>query len=349
MELLDIKTIFLQNNIANTDSANKILSKFPDAKIIPVDSHWNIPQLQDPTLVKDWNLVKKHTLVVGKIKSLKNTYSGRSTDYISPSHSNGCAMACAYCYVARRKGYANPITLFTNVNDVIQSIDTHSKSLGKKKPNQCDRNYWTYDIGCNNDVSVDDYLSDNVRDLIDFFAKSPVAKGSFATKHVNRNLLNYNPKGKTRIRFSLMPEKIRKLVDVRTSSTVERLSAINDFVEAGYEVHLNFSPVIVYDGWMADYEELFEQILDYTNPASYLQLKHEVIFLTHNKDLHNINLDWHPKAEALLWTPANQEDKISKNGSLNIRYANRYKANYVYMFKKLVQRYLPFTSIRYIF
>lgn len=349
MELLDIRTIFLQSNIADTNSAQNILSKFPQANIVSVKSHWNIPQLQDPALVKKWNLVKKHTLVVGKIKSLKNTYSGRSTDYISPSHSNGCAMACTYCYVARRKGYANPITVFTNIDDVIKSIDAHSKSLGKKKPNQCDRNYWTYDIGCNNDVSVDDYLSNNVKQLIDYFAKPSSPKGSFATKHVNRNLLNYTPKGKTRIRFSLMPEKIRKLVDVRTSTTLEKLKAINDFVSAGYEVHINFSPVIVYDGWLEDYEELFEQIIDNTNPKSYLQLKYEVIFLTHNKDLHNINLDWHPKAEALLWTPENQEDKISKNGSPNIRYANKYKTSYVYMFKKLIQRHLPFTSIRYIF
>ncbi len=45
-----------------------------------------------------------------------------------------------------------------------------------------------------------------------------------------------------------MPERIAKVVDVRTSSITERIEAINDFVQAGYEVHLNFSPVIVYDG-----------------------------------------------------------------------------------------------------
>lgn len=348
MELLDIRTIFLQEDARNQRS-EEIISRFPQANIIPVKSHWNIPQLQDPDLVKNWNQVKKHVLVLGKIKSLKNTLSGRSTDFISPSHSNGCAMACAYCYVARRKGYANPITLFTNIDNVIESIDKHSKMQPKKVKNQCDPKYWTYDIGCNNDVSVDATLSDNVKDLITFFAKSPIAKGSFATKYVNEELLNYNPRGKTRIRFSLMPEKIRKLVDVRTSSTLDKIKAINKFVDAGYEVHINFSPVIVYDGWLADYEELFEQILDFTNAKSYLQLKYEVIFLTHNKDLHDINLKWHPKAEALLWTPENQETKISLNGSENIRYANRYKANYIYMFKRMIQKHLPFTSIRYIF
>lgn len=348
MELLDIKTIFLQEDARN-ERAEQIISKYPDANVIPVKSHQNIPELQNPDLIKNWNLVKKHVLVLGKMKTLTNTQNGRSTDFIAPSHSNGCAMACAYCYVARRKSYANPITVFTNIQDVIRSIDFHSKSQFQKTPNQCDYKYWTYDIGCNNDVSVDALISDNVKDLVNFFADSPVAKGSFATKYVNENLLSYNPKKKTRIRFSLMPESVRKLVDVRTSTTFEKIQAINKFVEAGYEVHINFSPIIVYDNWLADYEELFEQILDFTNAKSYLQLKYEVIFLTHNEDLHNINLQWHPKAEALLWTPENQEEKISLTGSKNIRYSHLTKSVYISMFKNLIKKYLPFTSIRYIF
>ena len=80
----------------------KILSKFPDAKIIPVESHWNIPQLQDPALVKDWNLVKKHTLVVGKIKSLKIL---TVAEVLTIFHAMLMAVRWrAYCYVARRKG-----------------------------------------------------------------------------------------------------------------------------------------------------------------------------------------------------------------------------------------------------
>ena len=34
----------------------------------------------------------------------------------------------------------------------------------------------------------------------------------------------------------------------------------NKFQDVGYEVHLNFSPIIVYDGWLDDYEELFTLI-----------------------------------------------------------------------------------------
>ena len=77
---------------------------------------------------------------------------------------------------------------------------------------------------------------------------------------MNRDLLSYDPQGKTRIRFSLMPEHVARVVDVRTSPMAERIAAIDDFVRAGYEVHLNFSPVILYEGWEQDYGRLFEQV-----------------------------------------------------------------------------------------
>ena len=59
-----------------------------------------------------------------------------------------------------------------------------------------------------------------------------------------------------------MPRRIAKLVDIRTSPIPDRIAAIGDFFEAGYEVHLNFSPVIYYEGWLEDYADLFDQVAD---------------------------------------------------------------------------------------
>ena len=72
----------------------------------------------------------------------------------------------------------------------------------KPTADQVDPKLWVYDLGENGDLSVDALVSDNVRDLVARFAIIPNAKGSFATKYVNRDLLGYDPQGKTRIRFS---------------------------------------------------------------------------------------------------------------------------------------------------
>jgi spore photoproduct lyase len=222
-------------------------------------------------------------------------------------------MACSYCYVARRKGNANPITAFVNIEDILGSIERHSAKQGMKlEETQADPELWVYELGTNSDLSVDAAVSDNVRDLVALFRTLPNAKATFATKFVNRELLGYDPKGKTRIRFSLMPPETSKLLDVRTSRIEDRILAMNDFVEAGYETNVNFGPVILTDRWREDYAALFSVLDDALSAKAKRQLTAEVIFLTHSEELHEVNLKWHPKGEEVLWRPNLQEHKVSQ-------------------------------------
>lgn len=347
---MNIKTIYLEKGAESYQRCREILDKYSAAKIIKVDSHWNIPELnQNEDLVERWNEIKDKTLILGVKKSLKVRENGRSSDFIAPSHTFGCKSACLYCFSARRREFANPITTFVNIEEIKSYITKHSQSLSDKTPNQTDPNYWVYEIGENNDCSIDDLISNNIYDLIQLFKTLPNSKATFATKNVNRKLLDYDPQLKTRIRFSLMPNSISQKVDIRTSSISERIKAINDFVEAGYEVHINLSPVILFRNWREAYKELFKEINSELTPASKKQLKAEVIFLTHNKDLHEINLRWNPKGEEIIWTPQIQEAKISENGMENIRYERQLKAKSIKLFKSLMQQELPYCDIRYMF
>lgn len=99
----------------------------------------------------------------------------------------------------RRKGYANPITVFTNI-DQIGHVRRHVARQGVKPlPNQCDPPAWVYDVGKNGDCSVDATVSQNVTDLIAVFRELPTAKASFATKYVNRDLLTAEPQRRTEL------------------------------------------------------------------------------------------------------------------------------------------------------
>jgi spore photoproduct lyase family protein len=259
-------------------------------------------------------------------------------------------MACAYCYVPRRKGYANPITVFTNIDQITGYLRRHVARQGPKPvPDQCDPVSWVYDIGENSDCSVDAVVSDNVADLIATFRGLPTAKASFATKHVNRQLLGLDPAGRTRVRFSLMPEEDARVLDVRTGRVGERIGAVDDFVEAGYEVHLNLSPVVLRDGWETDWTALLRQLDDELSAATKQQAAAEVILLTHNRDLHEVNLGWHPKAEDLLWRPEIQQPKRSRNGQLNERYRDDVKRAGVARLTALIAEHAPWLRIRYAF
>ncbi|CAA9412258.1 MAG: Spore photoproduct lyase [uncultured Propionibacteriaceae bacterium] len=349
--LLDIKRIYLEPAAAELARGQEILSQWPDAEHIEVASHWNIPELSgDEGNVGRWVRIKTEALVLGIKKSLTARPNGRSADFIAPSTANGCAMACAYCYVPRRKGYSNPITAFANIDQITGYLERHIRRQGAKPaPNQCDSAAWVYDIGENSDCSVDALISANVADLVRLFRDQPTAKASFATKYVNPDLLDLDPRGRTRIRFSLMPERMAKLVDIRTSPIAHRIAAIDHFVEAGYEVQVNFSPVIVTDGWLQDWAELLQQLDDGIHDMAKQQLAAEVIFLTHNEQLHEVNLGWHPRAEEVLWRPDLQEFKTSQNGQRNVRYRSFDKRRYQHQFEALVYETLPYCPIRYAF
>jgi spore photoproduct lyase family protein len=349
--MLDVTRIYHEPDIGIYPRATQILARFPEAERVEVPSHQNIPGLYgNAGNVRDWIRTKRGVLVLGAKKSLTARANDRSSDFIAPSTANGCAMACSYCYVPRRKGYANPITVFTNIEQITGYLGRHVARQGPKtEADQCDPESWVYDIGENSDCSVDALVSDNVADLVATFRELPTAKASFATKYVNRELLDLDPQGRTRVRFSLMPDADSKVVDVRTSRIAERIAAVDDFVEAGYEVHLNLSPVILREGWEADWAQLLRQLDDELSPAAKAQAAAEVIMLTHNKDLHEVNLGWHPKAEDLLWRPEIQEPKRSQNGAVNVRYRTGTKGRWVRELTDLIAATAPYLRVRYAF
>jgi spore photoproduct lyase len=148
-----------------------------------------------------------------------------------------------------------------------------------------------------------------------------------------------------------MPENLRKILEPNTSDIFTRLIAVSYFLDAGYEVHLNFSPVVVYDGWLDDYKDLFEQVSNYASLYEWNddRVKAEVIFLTHNEAKHEYNLKHQLPGEEYLWRPDIQEAKTSQYGGENIRYRHDLKAEYIREWTELHDQIIPWNTIRYIF
>lgn len=278
-------------------------------------------------------------------KSMDIRESGRSSDYISPSFGHGCLFNCSYCYMKRHK--PSGLTIAKNIGDILTSINNHVYFYAQvPKPNQTHEEFITYDISCNEDFALhaNNY---NWEYIFDFFKNHPKAMATFATKTVPYKFLKYNPEGKVRIRFSLMPEKIRKVLEPSTAPIEKRIEAIDKFIDAGYDVHLNFSPVVVYDNWLTDYKELFETLNK--NVSQKQNVKAEVIFLTHNKKKHLYNLENNIPGEDLIWRPDLQQDKISIYGGENVRYNHILKSGYIREWTSLHDDIIPWNTIRYIF
>ena len=273
--------------------------------------------------------------------------SGRSTDFSAPSFGYGCLYNCSYCYMKRHK--PEGLTIATNPMDILTAINNHVWFADVEKPNQTG-DYITYDISCNEDFALHAKYHDWER-IFEYFRDHPLAMGSFATKYVNSDFLKFNPQGKIRIRFSLMPEHLRQILEPNTSTIPERIKAVKKFQDAGYDVHLNFSPVIVEKDWLFYYGFLFKEIAIAAEDIFKWNegVKAEVIFLTHNKKKHEYNLEHKIPGEDLIWKPEIQETKISQYGGENIRYVSSDKSRYIEDFRKLHADIIPWNTIRYIF
>ncbi len=251
------------------------------------------------------------------------------------------------CYMKRHK--PEGLTVAKNTMDILTEINSHAFFADVEKPNQTG-DYITYDISCNEDFALHAKYHD-WRTIFKFFRDHPLAMGSFATKYVNKELLTFAPEGKIRIRFSLMPYELMEHLEPNTSKLYERLRAVYEFRNAGYEVHLNFSPVIVHDNWLQHYMSLFNTIdrMAKTDGWADDRVKAEVIFLTHNEEKHWYNVANKLPGEEFLWTPKIQEGKISQYGGKNVRYEHNRKADYIKQFIQIHDSIIPWNTIRYIF
>lgn len=280
-------------------------------------------------------------------KSMIIRPSGRSTDYISPSFGFGCLLNCHYCYMKRHRPDKS-VSVAKNTSQILTEINNHVTWLEwPKDPNQTHEKYYTYDISCNEDFALHSKHHD-WEAIFNYFKDSDRAMASFATKVIPEQFLKYNPDGKVRIRFSLMPQRYADKLEPNTPKVIDRIKAIDKFIDAGYDVHINFSPIIYNDDdWSEAYKELFQQIEDNVKHKDIV--KAECIFLTHNVNKHEYNLEQNYEGEELLWNPEVQESKKSQYGGKNIRYKHGFKHQLVQHFRQIHDEIIPWNTIRYIF
>ena len=83
--LLQVDTIYAEPAAVKLERGRQVLARFPDAEIVEVASHWQIPGLHgNAGNVADWNAIKRTHLVLGTLKSPRLRPNGRSSDFIAP-------------------------------------------------------------------------------------------------------------------------------------------------------------------------------------------------------------------------------------------------------------------------
>ena len=274
---------------------------------------------------------------VQKTKTLVTKDNNNSANCIAPNLVYGCFGGCVdtYCYMSRYNG--KRVFVNTNVDDIFNSVVEWEKGF-TKVPDQQDPIYTMVDIACNTDlVLMQRHLPEPLIDYLKRYDNHPTLNSTMATKYpslLKLDVKKFNKK--PRVRVSLMPQRFADVLEPKMQKVARRIPEINRLKDLGWEVHVNYSPLVFYKKWKQDYSELFKMVKEIA-----VVNKCEVIALTN-----------HASQMARSSEAARELMSLSyevKNSSGVMRYPLKHKTRLLEEFKELYSQYFDLDTIRYIF
>jgi len=270
-------------------------------------------------------------------KTLVTKPNNNSANAIAPNIIYGCFGGCVgtYCYMSRFNG--KRVFVNTNVDDIVSSVFKWADTY-KKVPDQQDPTYKMVDVACNTDlVLMQKHLPISLEEyLMQYDAHSEV-NTTMATKYPGLLKLDVNHfNKKPRVRVSLMPQSYSDILEPKMQSIESRIKDIDRLKKLGWEVHINYSPVIIYKNFRQEYIDLFELVKKEAGIN-----KCEVIFLTN----HPMQME---RVDGLASEMMGKSNQV-KNASGVMRYPLDYKSKAINIFKEEYAKFFNLDTIRYIF
>jgi spore photoproduct lyase len=181
----------------------------------------------------------------------------RCCNYYVTDAVEGCPFDCSYCIL---QSYLNHswIKVYGNLD----KIEGEIRALGAKGER----------VRLGTGELADSLALDNILGLSEFFV--PIVNQydniqfELKTKSVNiQRLFNLDPKNIV-ISWSLNPQRVIEAEEHGAAPLAARLKAAKEISEYGYKVSFHFDPVICYEGFEKDYDDLMEQLADSVAEAS---------------------------------------------------------------------------------
>ena len=274
---------------------------------------------------------------VQKTKTLITKTNNNSSNCIAPNIIYGCFGGCVdtYCYMSRYNG--KRVFVNKNVDEIYESVVEWEKEF-TKVPDQQDPIYTMVDVACNSDlVLMQKHMPEPLIDYLKRYDDHPQLNSTMATKYPGLLKLDVNHFNKPpRVRVSLMPQKYSNILEPKMQKIESRIADVNRLKALGWEVHLNYSPLVFYPGWVEEYDNLFQKVKDMAG-----ENKCEVIALTNHP---NQMAKATPEAQELM-----RRSYEVKNKSGVMRYPLEHKTRLLGYFKKTYSKYFDLNTIRYIF
>lgn len=336
-----MKTKFIPNNILYEKKSleyplgKKLQEQYPVDKVnwIEIENHNNIPLMREKENVEFPKM--KRNLILGIRKTHQYTENHKVSDFLVPYTSSGCIAMCMYCYLVCNYNKCAYLRIFVNREEMLDRLIKKSQQT----ENPC-----TFEIGSNSDLVLENTITHNLEWTIEKFAEEGRGKLTFPTKfNMVQDLLNLKHQHKVVIRMSLNPEEIIRKVEFGTSTLLERIQAINQLEEAGYEIGILIAPIILVENWEILYEELFQIMKEKLSKKVKEKCFFEMIFMTYSYIHRKINEEAFPNAIQLY-----DKDKMTVRGRGKYGYQKEEKEEAQKKLLQAFRKYFPDNRLWYI-
>lgn len=250
------KKIYYEKDLKESEFLNRIIDRFPEARLERIDSIKEIVQQNKTHFnANDYNNRRDNLFVIKErydfFKKCPCSKGVKGCGYFILNLGFGCIYDCSYCFLQE---YTNVpgIILHENLDDFLKEFSSFVKGHNTKNIR--------IGTGQFTDSLVLDYISEYSHKLVPFFSKLPCFF-EFKTKSANiENLVKIKSSRNIVVSWSLNPQKIIDSEENYTASLTERIDAACECYDAGYSIGFHFDPIIVYDGWENHYKELVETL-----------------------------------------------------------------------------------------
>ena len=246
--------VFVEKEVLDTPQVNKILSRLnKDAQSIDQIDHY-FGRVKKPYLQKRDTL----NLFIGKkrgklVKEAPAAYGLAGEPHFYYIHAYNCLYECTYCYL---QGYfqSPDMVFFVNHDEIQKEMDDVLGNFPK------DKRVW-FHAGEYSDSLALSHITGELESYHQWFAKNPRGILELRTKSANtKELEKLAPLPNVVTSFSLSPAKQIKVHDLKTPSLKHRIAAMVRLKELGHPIAVHLDPVILSPSFLADYQELLNEL-----------------------------------------------------------------------------------------
>ncbi len=264
--------IYIEEDVVEHPFTKRILSKI-DAPVTFVDDYKKIGELKSFNQRAEED--KSSIAIANKKGELVKSIGRMNEGQFYLFHEIDCKYDCEYCYLQYYFQTKVPV-IFVNRSEVLGKIEELLRSY--------DKPYFHVGEVC--DALAFDHLTEFSIDIAELFSKYPNGSIEFRTKSANvDNLISLKePPANLIPSWTFSPQKIADLIEHKTPSFKQRLSAAKSCQEAGYTVGVRIDPIVMTPDWEELYHNMVAELLSTLNPRQidYISLgtpKHNKVLL----------------------------------------------------------------------